>query len=258
MATASIQSSVPSKGAVTDASRDDLVLTDQVTVESVNTGSAYAWTIAYKPEGSSATFSGSNVAKSPGSFTVDVEGSYLIRLQFTDSTGTTEQFVRLRALTEYGSLKLVAAGETVAAVPVPVDITSAGWADDQNYNLNSLLGLIKSTRPSLESYRFDFDHTTTAGTKIIAALKSGDVVLNVFANIETAFDISGANFTVGGFGVSDRYVPSNFTDLMSTNNYEFSVIESTSVDGNLTFTPSFAGSTTGVGFIVVVVHKNNS
>lgn len=256
MATASIQSSIPSKGTVTDASRDDLVITDSVTVDSVNTGTGYAWTIAYKPEGSSATFSGSDVAKSPGSFTVDVEGSYLIRLQFTDSSGTTEQFVRLRALTAFGSLKLVAAGETVAAVPVPVDITSSGWADDQNYNLNSLLGLIKSTRPSLESYRFDFDHSTTAGTKIITALKSGDVVLSIFVNLETVFDDATSNFTVGGFGVSDRFLQSSDTQLSTTNDYEFSFLDPVTIDGNLTITPSFGTSTTGSGFIIALVHKS--
>ena len=145
MATASIESSVTApvaKPSVINASRDDLEINDVVLLDSVNAGTVYSWTIAFAPEGSTASFSGSAVAKSPGSFTVDVEGPYLIRLVFTDGTGSTEQFVRLRALTSLGDLKLVAAGEGVYAVPVPVDGTAAGWADDQNGNLLSLLSLI--------------------------------------------------------------------------------------------------------------------
>ena len=139
MATANIQSSIPSKPVVTGISRQDLEVGDVVTVTSTNLGTSYLWTLAYVPEGSTASFSGSTVSQSPGTFTVDVEGSYLIRLQFIDGTGTTEQFVRLRALTSYGQLRLVAAGETPGAIPIPVDITAVGWADDQNYNLNRLL-----------------------------------------------------------------------------------------------------------------------
>jgi len=151
MATASIQSEVTApvpKASVTDASRDDLEVNDVVQLTSVNVGTAYSWIIAYKPEGSAAAFSGSSTAQSPGDFTVDEEGSYLIRLEFTDATGTTEQYVRLRALTELGSLKLVAAGERVDTVNVPVDITAAGWADEQNGNLLGILGLIRPAQAS--------------------------------------------------------------------------------------------------------------
>jgi hypothetical protein len=146
MATASIESSVTAptpKGSVIGASREDLEPNDVVLLDSVNTGTSYAWSLAFTPEGSAAAFSGSAVAKSPGSFTVDVEGPYLVRFQFTDGTGTTEQFVRLRALTAIGGLKLVAAGEGVGDVPVPVDGTAAGWADDQNGNLLAILGLVE-------------------------------------------------------------------------------------------------------------------
>ena len=151
MASASIESTVTApvaKATVTDASRDDLEINDVVLLNSVNVGTDYSWTIAYSPEGSAASFSGSVVAQSPGSFTVDVDGSYLIRLMFTGLSGTTEQFVRLRALTAFGSLKLIAAGEAVSNIPVPVDITAAGWADEQNFNINTLLGFVKSVGAS--------------------------------------------------------------------------------------------------------------
>lgn len=147
MAVASIESTVTApvaKATVTGASRDDLEINDVVLLNSAHVGTGYAWSLAYAPEGSAAAFSGSAVAQSPGSFTVDVEGPYLIRLQFTDGTGVTEQFVRLRALTVLGSLKLISAGERVDTVSVPVDITTAGWADEQNFNLLTLLGFIQT------------------------------------------------------------------------------------------------------------------
>jgi hypothetical protein len=151
MASASIESSVTApvvKGLVTGASRDDLEVNDVVLLNSANAGTAYSWSLAYVPPGSAATFSGSSTAQSPGSFTVDVDGPYLIRLQFTDGTGITEQFVRLRALTAFASLHLVAAGERVDSVSVPVDITPDGWADEQNTNLTTLLGLVETASSS--------------------------------------------------------------------------------------------------------------
>ncbi|MBQ73335.1 MAG: hypothetical protein CMJ67_10570 [Planctomycetaceae bacterium] len=133
-------------------SRDDLVIGDVVEVQSINTGIQYAWSIAFKPEGSTAVFSTTGteqaVSQNPGTFTVDVDGPYLIRLAFMDATGTTEQFVRLRALTAFGDLKLVAAGERYDTMSVPVDLAFDGWADEQNFNLNTLLSLVKTTTTS--------------------------------------------------------------------------------------------------------------
>lgn len=139
-----IRSTVNSLNPITGASRDDLQRGDVVGLTSVNTATTYSWSIAYKPEGSAATFSGSDVAQSPGTFTVDVEGPYLIRL-ITDLGLVTEseQFVRLRYLTDFGSLKLVAAGEQIGeGIPVPVDATATGWADEQNFNLGTLTSLL--------------------------------------------------------------------------------------------------------------------
>jgi hypothetical protein len=152
MATASIRSwvTVPAaKPTRTDESRDDLAIDDEVQLASVNAGTAYQWSIAFKPEGSMAVFSSTGteqaILANPGFFTVDKDGPYLIRLAFTDGTGTTEQYVRLRAQTAFGDLKLVAAGERYDTLRVPVDVTASGWADEQNYNLNTLLGLVKAT-----------------------------------------------------------------------------------------------------------------
>lgn len=130
---------------IAGASRDDLRLTDVMTLQSVNAATTYAWTIAYKPDGSAAAFSGSAVAQSPGTITVDLVGPYLIRLTVDAGLATENtQVVRLRALTILGDLKLVAAGEQNAgSLPVPVDISTTGWADEQNFNIQTMLAFIK-------------------------------------------------------------------------------------------------------------------
>jgi len=137
---------------VVGASRDDLQVGDIITLDSVDVATTYGWTMAYQPEGSTATFSGSTVAKSPGTFTVDKEGPYLVRLTVDYGLATeSTQYVRLRYLTELGSLKLVAAGENndgSTPWPIPVDNTPDGWADAQNFNLLTLLGLTKGALAS--------------------------------------------------------------------------------------------------------------
>lgn len=129
---------------VIGASRNDLRSGDVVTVNSVGTHTTYSWSIAYKPPGSTAAFSGSAANPSPGSFTVDEEGPYLVRLIVDLGLPTeSEQFVRLRYLTVFGDLRLVSAGEQYGGtVNIPVDIAFTGWADEQNYNLTTILGFV--------------------------------------------------------------------------------------------------------------------
>ena len=176
MASAQILSRVISpiaKPDVIGASRDDLYagppgVGARVELEAGGGATSYAWSIAFKPEGSTATFSGSALAQSPGHFDVDVEGPYLIRLQRTDAIdGTTEQFVRLRALTVFGQLKLVAAGERYDAVPIPVDNAPDGWADEQNFNLNALLHLIQVSSASTRLLYVDPEGDDATGTPFL-------------------------------------------------------------------------------------------
>ena len=129
---------------VIGASRDDLRSGDVVAVNSVNAHTTYSWSIAYKPPGSAASFSGSAANPSPGSFVVDAEGPYLVRLIADLGLPTeSEEFVRLRFLTVFGDLQLVAAGEQYGGtVNVPVDAAFTGWADEQNYNLRTILGFV--------------------------------------------------------------------------------------------------------------------
>lgn len=150
MPSASITSTVNGASPLTSVSRDDLVVGDVVTVASAASHTSYSWTLAYRPPGSAAVFSGSATAASPGSFTVDVDGPYLVRLTADLGLSTeTVQYVRLRALTTLGSLHLTAAGEGYGgSIPVPVDQTPTGWADALNSNLTSLLALTSSTSAS--------------------------------------------------------------------------------------------------------------
>jgi len=148
---------------IDEASRDDLVLADVVTVQSLDAATTYSWALVFRPEGSTAAFSGSLTAVSPGSFTVDLPGPYLVRLT-VDATLVTEsvQYVRLRALTSTLGLKLVAAGERRDETGIiPVDVDPVGWAYNQNFNLLALEAAIGSGGGSgggsgILSYHEDF------------------------------------------------------------------------------------------------------
>lgn len=163
MPSASIRSKRNGASPLVGVSRDDLVVGDVVLLQSVNVHTTYSWTLAYRPVGSSAVFSGVASATSPGTFTVDQEGPYLIRLTADLGLGTeSTQYVRLRYLTVFGGLKLVAAGEGYGgAIPVPVDQTPTGWTDTLNTNLTTLLGLIG--RDSTSSRVFYVDPTVGDG-----------------------------------------------------------------------------------------------
>lgn len=163
MPSASIRSKRNGASPLVGVSRDDLVVGDVVLVQSVNVHTTYAWTLAYRPVGSTAVFSGVSSASSPGTFTVDKEGPYLVRLTADLGLGTeSTQYVRLRYVTVFGGLKLVAAGEGYGgALPVPVDQTATGWTDTLNTNLTTLLGLI--ARDSTSSRVFYVDPTVGDG-----------------------------------------------------------------------------------------------
>lgn len=137
---ARIRSKVNAAVPLDEVSRDDLVAADIVSVESLDAATTYAWALVYVPEGSTATFSGNPADVSPGSFTVDLEGAYLVQL-IVDATLATEdiQYVRLRVLTTTLGLTLVAAGERRDGTGIiPVDIDTEGWANEQNANLLAL------------------------------------------------------------------------------------------------------------------------
>lgn len=141
---------------VDDASRDDLAVGDVVTVGALVPATSYSWVLSFVPAGSTAAFSGSATAVSPGTFTVDVPGPYLVRLT-TDVGLPTEstQYVRLRVLTPDLGLRLVAAGERRdSSGVIPVDASPEGWANDQNFNLGTLEAAVVSLGDGAFQARF--------------------------------------------------------------------------------------------------------
>lgn len=119
-------------------SRDDLQVGDVVQCFSVDAAvdTGYSWSLSHVPEGSDSELV---VEDNYCEFTVDVVGPYLIHLTVDPGTSFEDnQYLRLRSLTSFGSLRLVAAGEQLGDLAIPSDLTGTGWAKDQNFNLSSL------------------------------------------------------------------------------------------------------------------------
>ncbi len=135
-------------------SRDDLRLGDVVRCTSEDaalTEMGYAWTLAHAPSDEEGNPSGAVLAVEDNycEFTVDKDGPYLVRLVVDPGTEhEDEQYLRLRVLTKFGSLKLVAAGEQMGDVVIPSDLTGYGWAADQNHNLLELVSHISKVSTS--------------------------------------------------------------------------------------------------------------
>ena len=165
--------------AIDDASRDDLASGDIVSVQSLGAATTYNWSITFAPEDisgnpSTATFSGILTDPSPGSFTVDHEGAYLIRLIVDQGLATEDtQYVRLRALTVSLGLTLVSAGERRDATgTIPVDVSTEGWANEQNFNLLKLQAAATSAESLADTLSVG---NTTGGTDI--QLDTGDKIV---------------------------------------------------------------------------------
>lgn len=143
---------------LTSQSRDDLRKGYQVFLEAVDPATTYAWQISFTPqstgggldplEGSASTATllpPEGAISSTARFNVDNEGAYLIRLVVDMGLPTeSTQFIRLRYLTQFGDLKLVAAGERRDQNGViPVDADPEGWSNDQNRNLQRLASFVR-------------------------------------------------------------------------------------------------------------------
>ena len=141
-------------------SRDDLRMGYQVVLHSVNVATTYSWTLAFASDSPGSTVPGTPFDGTASSaallapegstsqdakFNVDFEGTYLIRLVVDAGLPTEDtQFIRCRALTMFGALKLVAAGERRDQLGViPVDASPEGWANDQNANLQRIAILLR-------------------------------------------------------------------------------------------------------------------
>jgi hypothetical protein len=90
-------------------------------------------------------------------FNVDFEGAYQVRLTVDKTLGTEDvQYVRMRALTRFGDLRLVSAGERRdGSGVIPVDIDAEGWANEQNLNMQRLAAHARRTTTSGRSLYVD-------------------------------------------------------------------------------------------------------
>jgi len=174
------------------ASRDDLVVGDVVTVSSLDAATTYAWVLVFAPEGSVATFTGSTSAPSPGDFTVDLEGPYLVRLTVDAGlAGESIQYVRLRALTAGLGLHLVSAGERRDGTGIiPVDIDPEGWANEQNENLLALETAVLAGAPAQQPFVLWVNPNYTP-----PVARNGSI-LAPFATIQDALDAAGTPTTL--------------------------------------------------------------
>jgi hypothetical protein len=239
---------------IDNASRDDLIVGDVVTVSALIPATTYAWVLSFIPDGSTAVFSGSSTAVSPGSFTVDLPGSYLVRLTtdlglFTEST----QYVRLRVLTPDLGLKLVAAGERRDATGIiPVDASPRGWANDQNFNLQTLETAIMSVGSTVRSLPFDL---STSSPAVVCSLPATAYVLHTRVFISTPFDDPATTLTVG--------VTASPADLQSAGDNDPTIAGTYISDEtyppsgltNIIITLNPAASTMGAGVVFVLVHN---
>lgn len=138
---------------VTGASRDDLRRPYEVYCHSVNVATTYTWALTFTPSSPGSVGAGTPNEGTPSSatltslvarnttFVVDFEGSYLLNL-VVDAGLPTEstQSVRLRRLTSFAKMKLVASGERRDSTGIiPVDVSVDGWTLDQNQNLQRLM-----------------------------------------------------------------------------------------------------------------------
>lgn len=134
-------------------SREDLRSADLVTCNSVDAHTTYLWSLDFTPndaEGNPSSATLTSISTAVTSFTADNEGPYLLRLTVDAGLATEDtQTVRLRALTVFGQLQLVAAGEKNDTTgQIPVDVDTKGWAHEQNQNLQRLLRFTESVSSS--------------------------------------------------------------------------------------------------------------
>lgn len=240
---------------VDDASRDDLVVGDIVTVTAIDPATTYAWSLVFKPDGSAAAFSGSSSAVSPGTFTVDLDGPYLVRLVTNAGTGTeSTQYVRLRSLTAAG-LRLVAAGERRDGTGIiPVDATPEGWANDQNFNLQLLESLIATGGTHTERVRVDFTFATPSPISV-TALNAGDALVRIGLRYTTTFDDPATTVEVGDTGTPNLYLTAAQSAPTVGGLYLNESYDSVGTPDTLTVTLSPGASTQGAGFFVFDLYR---
>jgi hypothetical protein len=127
-----------------NTSLENLVSGDVIVCEIVQAFFSYKWTLAFKPDGSSASLPLDD--ESSCTFTVDIPGAYILRAVIDPGLpDESVKFLRFRIPTEFGDLRLVGAGERYDDTGiVPTDANAeSGWASTQNKNIQRVLSLVQ-------------------------------------------------------------------------------------------------------------------
>ena len=168
----------------------------------------FSWSLVFTPDSPNGSESAAGLETPPGvsgtvcQFTVDHEGAYLVRL-VVDAGLPSEQtrFVRIRYQTLFGDVRLVAAGERRDAVGViPYDLTTEGWANQQNQNLQKLLAYVRRVSTSGRVLYVDANrgrHTWEAGQGI----NDEQNTVHLPGSDPAALEVSG--ITTGAEGFAD-------------------------------------------------------
>jgi hypothetical protein len=90
-------------------------------------------------------------------FNVDHEGPYLVKLTVDAGLpGEDTQYVRLRFLTRFADVPLIAGGERRdSSGVIPVDVDVEGWSQEQNKNVQRLLAMVRRQTTSGRSLYVD-------------------------------------------------------------------------------------------------------
>jgi len=232
-----ITSLVNSINPVVDASRDDLQPGNVVTVTYNGVGAtSYLWTLSYIPVDASGTPSTATLAAptlSSTTFTVDLPGSYLVKLVIDAALMTeAEEYVRLRYIPNSG-LRLVAAGERNDLLgTIPVDASPSGWSNDLNRSLlilsESMLVrpsgnvFIVDPVPGVGNYTIIQDAITAAGTTPYL------ILVNPGVYSEGLIIPALAKLTIKGLNGLGEYASAN-EDLYPTEIIGFHDIQGTSI-----------------------------
>lgn len=249
---ATIRSLRNGASAVDNASRDDLLIGDVVTLTAITSATTYSWSLVFVPAGSTATFSGSAANVSPGDFTVDKVGPYLVRL-ITDIGLVTEdvEYVRLRALTTTLGLKLVAAGERRDATgTIPVDASPEGWTNDQNFNLLALETAVKG----MVTVSIPFTFSESTPLTVCPVLPSA-FIMHTRVFVLEAFDDTGTTIEVGVTGQPADLLADSDVDPTTSGTYISDATYAVSGPTNVILTIDPGTSSTGAGVVFVSIHN---
>jgi hypothetical protein len=158
------------------------------------------------------------------------------------------QYVRLRALTSSLGLKLVAAGERRdESGVIPVDADVAGWANEQNYNLQALEAAISyrtftSAGAIAVGDAVGFDTTAGGGRLVKATATVGSPVGRSFANGIAISAASGAGQAVRVVVQAGSFVVATF-DTAPSNSDQGKPVYLHTVAGQVSLTAPVASGT---------------